>query len=34
MFTLLQEYGTHTIGGCIGLKKERFVKVGLGEYRS
>ncbi len=29
--TLLREYGTHTIGGCICLKKELFAEVQLGE---
>ncbi len=31
MFTLLREYGAHTIGRCVGLEEERFIKVGLCE---
>ena len=31
VFTLLQEYGAHAIGGCICLKEEWFLKVWLGK---
>ena len=31
-FSLLQEYGTHAVSGCIGGKEEGFGVVWLSEY--